>query len=354
MANELVGLKIGASQMTAALVSRNGSATLHSAATAPLDAGVVVGGEVQDPQALGAALKAFFSSTKLAKKQVRIGVASNRIGVRTVEIDGVDDPEQLGNAIRFRAQEALPIPLDEAVLDYQVLAISADADGKPLYRVQFVVAYRDLIDGFVQAINAAELQLAGVDLEAFALLRALAPLGPTVDPDDASAVVAVSVGAERSTIAVSNGLICEFTRVLEWGGHTMSDAVAAHVGVDGAEAEALKLAVGLEGPADVGDLDPDQVGRAREALNESVEAFARELVASLQFYQSQTNSLGIGEILIAGGTARLVGFAGALERMVGVAVRVGDPFANLSGVKTGADVAHDPALAVAIGLGLGR
>lgn len=354
MAKEFVGLKVGASQMTAVLVSHNGSATLRSVASAPLPPGVIAGGEVQDPAALGAALKTLFASAKLTKKKVRIGVASNRIGVRTVEIDGVDDPDQLGNAIRFRAQEALPIPLDEAVLDYQVLSVSSDADGKPVYRVQFVVAYRDLIDGYVRAIRAADLQLAGVDLEAFALLRALAPLGPPSDPTEASAVVAVSVGAERSTIAVSNGLICEFTRVLEWGGRTMTEAIARHVGVEPDEAEQLKVAVGLEGEPEGADLDPDRVARTREALNESVEAFARELVASLQFYQSQANSLGIGEILIAGGTARLPGISGALEQMLGVGARVGDPFANLGGVKNEAQLQPDPALAVAIGLGLGQ
>ncbi len=354
MPKELVGLKIGASQMTAALVARNGTATLRSAATTSLAEGIVVGGEVMDPEALGAALKSFFASHKFAKRQVRIGVASNRIGVRTVEIEGVDDPQQLGNAIRFRAQEALPIPLDEAVLDYQVLAISEGPDGKPLYRVQFIVAYRDLIDGFVHAARAAELQLAGVDLDAFALLRALAPLGPAADPDEASAVVAVSVGAERSTIAVSDGLICEFTRVLEWGGRTMTDALAQQAGLEPDQAETMKLAVGLAGTVLGDEFDPDQIGRVREALNQSVEALARELVASLQFYQSQANSLGIGEILIAGGTARLAGFADVLEQMVGVAVRVGDPFANLGSSKGQQIIEPDPALAVAIGLGLGR
>ncbi len=354
MARELVGLKIGASQMTAALVTRNGSASLQSVASAPLDSGIVAGGEVQDPQALGAAMKSFFSSAKLTKKQVRIGVASNRIGVRAVEIDGVDDPEQLANAIRFRAQEALPIPLDEAVLDYQVLSVLQDDEGKPQYHVQFVVAYRDLVDGFVQAARAADVELIGVDLDAFALLRALAPLGRPADAESASAVVAVAVGAERSTIAVSNGLICEFTRVLEWGGRSMTDALVEQLSVGAEDAERLKIAVGLAGDIADQSIEAEQVARAREVLSETVSGFARELVASLQFYQSQTNSLGIGEILLAGGSARLAGFAEALSQMVGVKVRVGDPFANLDSSRKGATFERDPALSIAIGLGLGQ
>ena len=119
------------------------------------------------------ALKEFFAKNSLPKRGVRLGIANNRIGVRTFEISGIQDPKQLGNAIRFRAQEALPIPIDEAVLDYQVLGEGVDADGQPTQRILLVVAYRELIDRYVDACKKAGIVLAGIDLEAFALLRAL-------------------------------------------------------------------------------------------------------------------------------------------------------------------------------------
>ena len=108
----LVGLKIGASQLAAARVSNNGVAELQQVAREPLAAGVVVGGELRDPEALGDALKVFFAKHKLPKKGVRLGIASNRIGVRIIDIVGVAEEKQLANAVQFRAQEALPIPLD--------------------------------------------------------------------------------------------------------------------------------------------------------------------------------------------------------------------------------------------------
>ena len=95
----------------------------------PLARGVVVGGELREPEELAAALKTFFRKNRLPRNGVRLGVSNNRIGVRTFEISGIDDEKQLANAIRFRAQEALPIPLDEAVLDYRVLDERVDEDG---------------------------------------------------------------------------------------------------------------------------------------------------------------------------------------------------------------------------------
>src|SRR5215208_869373 len=79
---ELVGLKVGASQLAAARVVNNGSANLVQLARGPLDAGVVVGGEVRDVPALAKALDAFFTKNKLPRRGVRLGLATNRIGVR--------------------------------------------------------------------------------------------------------------------------------------------------------------------------------------------------------------------------------------------------------------------------------
>ena len=75
------------------------------------------------------ACKTFFRKNKLPRQGVRLGIANNRIGVRIVRDRGIEDPKQLENAIRFRAQETLPIPLEEAVLDYQMLGERVDEEG---------------------------------------------------------------------------------------------------------------------------------------------------------------------------------------------------------------------------------
>src|SRR6266540_2972367 len=204
----LVGLKIGASQLAAARVVNNGSPELVQLAREGLDPGIIVGGELREPDALTEALKRFFRANKLPKQNVRLGIASNRIGVRTFEIGGIDDPKQLENAIRFRAQETLE------------------------------------------------------------------------------------------------------------------------------------------------NIDPERAAKVRTAVHEELQTFARELVSSLQFYQGQPGSLGIGEIVLTGGTAHLPGLDTELARLIGARVRVGDPLAH---VKLGKKVTEDGqlgSLAVAIGLGI--
>src|SRR5204862_4190432 len=105
---KVTGLKIGGSQLAAARVHNNGVPELIQVAREELEPGVVVGGELRDPEALAASLKDFFKRHKLPRQGVRLGIANNRIGVRTFDIGGIDDVKQLENAVRFRAHEALP------------------------------------------------------------------------------------------------------------------------------------------------------------------------------------------------------------------------------------------------------
>jgi type IV pilus assembly protein PilM len=287
---------------------------------------------------------------------VRLGIANNRIGVRTFEIGGIDDPKQLANAIRFRAQETLPIPLEEAVLDWQVLSESTDEEtGITTRRVLLVVAYRELVDRYVLACTKAGIKLAGIDLEAFAMLRALTTPHAPDAPASTAAQVLVNVGHDRSTFAVSDGVSCEFTRVLGWGGQSLSVAIARALDLTPSQVTPIKHALSLVAQSEPPEgVDPAVLDQARDAATRELQSFARELVSSLRFYQNQPGSLGIGEVILTGGTAHLPGFADELHRLIGVPVRVGDPLNRVAVPKKFREPEDYSmgSLTVAIGLGI--
>jgi type IV pilus assembly protein PilM len=356
-AGTLVGLKIGASQVAAARVANGAAPQLLQIARAPLADGIVVAGELRDIDALAETLKELFAKHKLPKRGVRLGIANNRIGVRTFEVAGIDDPRQLANAIRFRAQEQLPIPLEEAVLDWQILSERYDEDaGVLMKRVLLVVAYRELVDQYVLACKKAGIRLSGIDLEAFAMLRALAAPLAADAPDPTGVTVLVNVGHDRSTFAVSDGRHCEFTRVLGWGGENLTAAIAQALELTPAEAAPVKHAVSLvanAAPTPEG-VDPAAVEAAREPARAELQNFARELVSSLRFYQNQPGALAFGEVILTGGTAHLPGFAEELNRLIGVPVRVADPLNRVVVPKKfrEPDDYSLGSLTVAIGLGI--
>ncbi len=352
----IIGLKIGASQIAAARVSNGASPQLLQFARAELPQNVVVGGELRDIETLAQTLKDLFAKHKLPKKNVRLGIANNRIGVRTFEIPDIGDPKQLENAIRFRAQETLPIPLEEAVLDWKILSETTNEAGETMRRVLLVVAYRDLVERYVAACTKAGIKLSGIDLEAFAMLRALeAPTTPDENGESLGAQVVVNVGHDRSTFAVTDGRVCDFTRVLSWGGQNLSVAIARVLDSTPSEVLHIKHALSLVATAEpVEGISPETMQKARDAVVPELQSFARELVSSLRFYQNQPGSLGIRELVLTGGTAHLPGFSDELNRLIGVPVRVGDPLNRVAVPKRFREPqdCSPGSLTIAIGLGI--
>jgi type IV pilus assembly protein PilM len=234
-----------------------------------------------------------------------------------------------------------------------MLSDGVDEDGTRTVRALLVVAYRELVDSYIAACTQAGIELAGIDLEAFAMLRALGAPAPEGEVRDDGALVALCIGRERSTLAVSDGRICEFTRVLEWGGSDLTSRIADELGIDAQQAERVKRSLSLDpdkaplpGPA------PEREDEARQAALRGLQSFARELVSSLRFYQGQAGSLPIGEIVLTGGTAQFAGVAGQLERLIGVRVRVADPFARVDLPEGLERPAAPGSLTIAIGLGI--
>ena len=312
----VVGLKIGASQIAAAVVieSEAGHELVQLART-PLGSGIVVDGEVRDQDALATALKSFFDEEKLPKKDVRIGLASNRIGVRTFDIVGIDDETRFDNAVRFKAHEVLPVGVHESLLDYRVLDERPNEAGEQMRRVLLVVAPRDQVEPYQRVADRAGLKLGGIDLEALGLLRAFVEPRPfaTRTADDTATVV-VAIGHESSTLLVAGGGACEFTRVFDWGGGELVSAIAESLEVQPAEATTILRHLSLSGPGrNTTPSTTSSRAKATEAVRLRLAPFARELVNSLQFYQTQAESLGIGGIVITGGTSQLEGLGEALH-----------------------------------------
>ncbi len=183
----VVGLDIEAGSIAATEVQgRTARRRCSAAAIEPLAPGVFHEGEVLDPDGLADALKALFSEHKLSK-QVRLGIGNQRVVVRTVRLPAIEDPKEMEAAVRFQAQEQIPMPLDQAVLEHQVVGgVPAEEGATPQVDVVVVAARRDMVSSFLEPIRRAGLEPVGVDLSAFAMIRALADAGRRTRPSGAA------------------------------------------------------------------------------------------------------------------------------------------------------------------------
>ena len=126
----------------------NGSIVAEHAASLALPADAVRDGEVMDTDALADALRELFAASKLGK-HVRVGVANQRTVLRTLELPPVTDQKELAAAVTFQAQDQVPMPLNNAVLDFHPLGI-IDTPAGPRQRVVLVAAQRDMVERLLE------------------------------------------------------------------------------------------------------------------------------------------------------------------------------------------------------------
>ncbi|HEX3434688.1 MAG TPA: pilus assembly protein PilM [Solirubrobacteraceae bacterium] len=241
---DVVGLDIQPGLVAAVKARVNGSILAERAAARPLDADVVREGEVVDAEALTAALRELFADSSLGK-HVRLGVANQRTVMRTLDLPPVSDRKELAAAVRFQAQDQVPMPLNNAVLDFHPLGIF-DTPAGSRQRVVLVAAQRDMVERLLGAVRAAGLTPEGVDLSAFALIRSLYD----VSEGNEGRVLYLNVDG-LTNLAIAEGTVCRFTRVIGGGVEAMASDLAARRGIPLAEARRLLATVDLSVPAPV-------------------------------------------------------------------------------------------------------
>jgi type IV pilus assembly protein PilM len=316
----LVGLDIESGSVAATEVVGRGDRTVGRTAIVPLEPGVVREGGVQDPEALSSALTDLFARHKLAKS-VRLGIANQRVVVRTLRLPRIEDKDELDAAVRFRAQDEIPMPLEQAVLDHRIIGQGESADGNAQIDVLAVAARRDMIHPLVQAMRDAGLNPAGIDLSAFGMIRAL---GPANGGSDATGELPVPTTlychlGDVTNIAVARGSGCLFTRVSPFGVETIADRLASREGISLDDARERLMDVGLEEELDLFD-DDSGSGAAREELERGAGKLSDELRMSMEFYGAQEGVTSVERVVVCGAGSTIPGLSERIRSDLGLEI----------------------------------
>ncbi len=344
------------------------SQVLTHAALQTLPEGLVAEGEVADVGGLASQLKSFWKRAGFRSRRVLLGIANQKIVVRAMEFPVIDEKE-LRAAIEFQAQEAIPIPVEEAVLDYQVMTTYTAEDGTARQRILLVAAQRDMIRQFVEVARKANLQVDGIDLQAFALARALAePPDLVSETPQTGSVAMVNIGSGITNLVVVYNESPQFTRVISLGSESMIETLATDCGVDMEEAWRLAVTVGLRssapppagtepGPGGLPEgVSPELAEQVHVSLDNSCETFADEIRRSIDYYHSQAHESEVARLLITGDGSLARHLPEYLGQALHLEAVLGDPLRRLAENKSKLSAAEldvlAPRLAIAVGLAL--
>lgn len=361
----VVGLDIDRGAIKAVQVTQGGgNYTLQHVGYRKLPAGAVAEGEVADHEMLAHELKEFWSSHSFKGKSVYLGVANQKVVVRLLDFPRMSQ-EDLKGAINWEAQEHIPMPIDEAILDYVVLG--PQGEGSDLDRILIVAAQRDMISRYSAAIRAAGLKPQGVDVKALSLVRSTLPNSLF---DDEGAILLLDIGTEITNLVVSQGGNPTLTRFIPGGSAYMAQAVAEAADLPEEEAERQlmnpKVRIGPEPEEEVEEaegqdddeenFDPAFMYDVRRGLEDAVQTLAEDVQRSIEYHYSQPGSREVTQVFVSGEGALVGGIDAYLGDLLGVAARRGTPLQKLAGNKSNVPDEQlrvmEPVLAVALGLAL--
>ena len=203
MAKTVVGLEITEDSLRAVELTRGRRPVLVAAGEVPLPPGAARDSEVLDPDVIAMAVGQLWAQTRIKAKEVVVGVANRRILVREHSTPAVR-PDLMRAALPFDVQDLLPVPPDQAVLDFYPISQS---DGH--VHGLLVAAVSESIETLITALERARVRTAAVDFVPFGLARVAKVVAP---PEETVAVIAID--AHTTNLVVAQDGVPRFARII--------------------------------------------------------------------------------------------------------------------------------------------
>lgn len=334
---EYFGLDIGSYRLKVAQLAPSGEKfRLIGLGSAPSTAKGLFSEAESDLVALAEVIKKLHRETEIATKNVVAALPQDQVFTRIITIPKVSE-EELSSALKWEAEQYVPIPLSEVTLAHQVIgAVKEDMDQK--MDVLLVAAPTRLINKLVQVLNVAGLNPVSLETEILALARSL--VGSSVE-----VTLLVDLGAKATDLAIVEAGEVVFTRSIPTAGEALTRAVATGLDLGPEQAEEYKKAYGVD-PAKLG-------GKVSGAIEPILEVIVKEMEKAIQFYQSGKGKT-VKRVLLAGGTAGLPEAVSLLAKKLSVEVQLGDPFVKVVKDSLLSKVPRSdlPLYAIAVGLAM--
>ncbi len=131
----------------------------------PVPPGLLEGSEVRQVEPMGEHIAKLFESENLPKSRVVTTVSGQRSIFRTLTLPPIED-NLLGNAVRRKVRQEIPMPGQEMDISYQV----TDREQNQL-QVFVVAVPRPVIERHIEAFQAAQVRVRALDVTPLALVR---------------------------------------------------------------------------------------------------------------------------------------------------------------------------------------
>lgn len=309
-----VGLDIGTKSIKVVELNRDGKGFALRSAGAVGYNGIGIDAALTDEKAvadLAGTIKKLMRDAKIGSKDVAISLAETQVFTRVMQFPLLNDAE-IASAVKWEAEEYVPIPIKDAIIEHQIID-RAEQTNPPQVLVLLVAVLRTLVENYISVCEKAGLNVVGVETELISMVRSLAP-------ENAPSLV-VDFGAHSTDIAITKNGQLYFSRSVPTAGDAFTRAVAQSLGVTVQQAEEYKRTYGLR---------EDQLeGKVGRALSPIIKVVAGEIKKAIHYYQLNIKGETPTSVILAGGSAGLIGLTPILTELLGMEVTIGTPFSKI-------------------------
>ncbi len=240
--------------------------------------------------------------------------------------------DELASAIQWEAKKIIPLPLEDIILDSEVLNPpdpkkkhkKGEAESTEPLKVLITGAPKDLVRRYTQIFQEAGLTLAGLETETFALSRALVG-------DDPGEIMIVEFGAATTDLIIVQKGVPFLARSIEQGGNAITRAIVNSLNISDKRAEQLKRDIGIT------ILDTSTGGGGiPQIIERALEPVVHEIRYTIGLYKEggvtsvDSTSGGIEKIILTGGSSMMPNVADYLAKVLDMRVVVADPWSHIT------------------------
>jgi len=265
---------------------------INAFAQVPIESGLVEGGIVRDAERLADALKKLKEQVE-DDVYVHAALPEEVAYVFSMHVSSIDDFSQVRNLIEFELEGRVPLTLDNAVFDYDIVERHSDGNAE----IGVTVFPRDVVEGYEKAFHLAGLELVSLEIEARSIARAIVPRSTK------GVALIADFGRARTGIAIIKSGVPIFTSTVSVGGDAMTQVIMEKMKVDEEKAEEIKNEFGIA---------PGKDQKVSEAVSGTAGALADEITRHYQYWDAKRDEHGerstpVRQVLLCGGSSNLKG-----------------------------------------------
>lgn len=264
---------------------------------------------------LAEVIKRVLSEHKINERRFRVVVPESLVYSRVINLPVLSDAE-LSSAIRWEAEQYVPVPLDEVELSWEVVDRPVKRTGGERMRVYLAAADKKLINSLMGVFAEIGLEPERIEPELITVSRAVA-----LERKLSGATMVCAMGAAGIGMGVFENDQLLFVYKFASGGATLTRSITASLQLGLAQAEEYKRTYGVQ--------ESVLEGKLLAAMKPVLDGIMSETKRAISYYNQSFPGGQMARIIISGGMALTPGLVQWMTGQLGVEVAIGDPFEGL-------------------------